>query len=386
MLRSFPERGNLITWDASFYHSITYDGYSYGKDANNTGFCPLFPWIWRYSHLGVYGICLLNTLIFSAGFTLLCHIIRPKGLQQYIWLSIPSMYISFLPYPEACYFLLITLAIFGILNGKRYLIWASLFLLPLTRMNIVCLVPAFFATELISNDTKNWFKAVKNSVLNYLLPMLAGLGVLVCYQHYTTGVWFAYFIKQSTVWSRVFSIPKLPFQAGPTTLWLNALALFTCFIAFIIIVPKAFQWLRTGLAYKDKPFILSCCYMIVSALLIAFFNPKWGDKDTTNVWGAHRYILASPFFLIFLDRVSNKEYKWQHYLLVAILSNLCWLAFGSYLHIQELAYFNFNTLLVMLFMASGTKLTNRYAIALIAINVLLQIMFMQQFMAGLAID
>ncbi len=388
MLPYFPERGSLTNWDGIFYYSIVHEGYSYNNWVSNTGFCVMFPWIWKLSHLGVYGICLLNITLFALGFSLLCRLMKPSISEQWLWLSTPSLYFAFIPYPEALFFLFITIALYGIQYNKRYLVWVALCCSALTRMNIVCLVPTFILAEIITNDRKRWLHSIAIAFLNYCLPLFIGVTIFVLYQYKRTGVWFAYFIKQRTIWQRVFSLPRLPFQvaSGPATLWINALALFVSLLALVFICILFINWVRNN-KQANKLYVLSNLYLLFSALLIVFYNPKWGGSGTTNVIGAHRYILVSPFFFIFLQHATNnKQYKILHFICVLIAANTFWLAFGSYLHIQEFLFFNFNTLIILCYMAVANKKITWTSITLIAVNVLLQIMLMQRFLGNLSID
>lgn len=388
MLPFFPERSSLTNWDSIFYYSIAHEGYSYNNWVSNTGFCPMFPWIWQLSHLGIYGICLLNIGFFALGFSLLCRLLNLTTTEQWLWLSTPSLYFAFIPYPEALFFLFITVALYGVQYNKRYLVWIALCCSALTRMNIVCLVPTFILAEIITNEPKRWLHSIGVAFLNYCIPLLTGLIIFVLYQYKTTGVWFAYFIKQRDIWQRVFSLPKLPFQVatGPATLWINALALFISLLALVVICTAFINWAKNT-KQVNKLHVLSGFYLFFSALLIVFYNPKWGGSGTTNAIGAHRYILVSPFFFIFLQYITNnKSYKLLHFTYVLIAANIFWLAFGSYLHIQELLFFNFNTLILLCYMAVANKTMAWPAIVLIAINVLLQIMLMQRFLGNLSID
>ncbi len=51
-ITAFPNKYNLVTWDAGFYHSIKNGGYQYYTDrVSNIGFFPLFPYFWKLTHL-----------------------------------------------------------------------------------------------------------------------------------------------------------------------------------------------------------------------------------------------------------------------------------------------------------------------------------------------
>ena len=73
---------NLAKWDASYYKNIKDFGYTYteGK-ACNAGFFPLFPYFWRFTHLPVIGMAVLNAIIFLGSVSVLANLYRPKVLD-----------------------------------------------------------------------------------------------------------------------------------------------------------------------------------------------------------------------------------------------------------------------------------------------------------------
>ena len=77
-----------------------------------------------------------------------------------------------------------------------------------------------------------------------------------------------------------------------------------------------------------------------------------------------------------------KEYKLKHFVLVFILANLVWFSMGAYVHIQEMLFYNFITLLIMGYMFYANNKNSLVSLAIFGINLFLQIMIFQQFIAG----
>ena len=228
MVANIPDNEKLLFWDAGYYHEIAEKGYLFIEGrSNNTAFYMLFPIIWKLLGLSPMGIAFVNVLFFAAGFSIFTSIYKLNNAQKFMWLTIPSLYFCFIPYTEALFMLLMSVAFLGMYRNNRYLIWTGLFLLSLTRPVTMVLAPAFLITELITNDRRNWLRSIGSFFVNYGVPLIAGQFFFIWYQYYQTGVWFAFF-KVEKYWGHEFSIPTLPFNSmnGPKLLWLNALAIF----------------------------------------------------------------------------------------------------------------------------------------------------------------
>jgi len=383
-----PNRYNLLYWDSGWYQSVVVNGYQYSSAPSNSGFYILLPWIWGILHLNTWGVCILNTVLFAIGFTILSSLIRPSIIDKIIWLSVPTVYFAFVPYTESLFFLLSSACLYGIIKEKKLVIWVSLFLLSLTRATVIFLLPALLIMELITNDRKHLLKSIYSYIVYYFLPLVIGTAVFIWYQYWKTGVWFAYFKQQSIYWERKFNIPTLPFHSmeGDRTIWLSALAMFVCFIAIIMLFRIAKNWLLKNKIYTDKLLVLSLAYLMMTLLVVICFNPIWGTY-TTNVMGMFRYSLMTPFFFVFLHYITNDiQYKVRDYMVVAVVANIIWLTFGSYWHIKYFIFFNINTAVIFLYMLYANKKLTWPALIIVAINVVLQISLFQQFINGLYPD
>ncbi len=109
MVQGIPNETNLTAWDAHFYKFIVDNGYKSPLEPAHMAFFPLFPFIWKLSHVGVWGICVVNIVLFAIGFSVLSGLFKLNSQNKILWLSIPAIYFTFIPYTEALFFLLLLL-------------------------------------------------------------------------------------------------------------------------------------------------------------------------------------------------------------------------------------------------------------------------------------
>lgn len=384
MIKVLADGDMLATWDAGFYKQIVEKGYEYREGiASNTAFFILFPFIWKVLHLGAWGASVLNILFFAAGVTVLTRIYRLTMAEKFLWLTIPSFYFCFIPYTEALFFLLSSVVLYAMARKQKYLLWAGLFLVSLTRPVTMTFIPAFIITEVITNDRKHFFRSIGNFLVMYSWPLLIGLAFFIWYQHYETGVWFAFF-KQEENWGHVFAWPTLPFHNmyGPRLLWIDALAMFVGFICMLLLFKKGFLWLFKNKVQEEKTLVFSFLYLTAMLFITMLFNPVWGNWHT-NVYDIHRYAFVTPFFWVFLHRFTqNITYKWPDFVLVILLSNVFWLLFESYVHIQFTLYFNFNTVLIVFYMLYANNKQSWPPLAIAVLNFMIQVSMFQFFLQG----
>ena len=377
-----PNDVTLIRWDAPIYKDVATKGY----DMKTTGVMVLFPMIWRILHVGYAGMAIANFVLFAVGFSLICSVYQVSVNERFLWLTTPSLYFMWVPYTEATFCLLTAFCFYGIVKRNRWLIWSSLFLLCLCRATAFFLLPSLLVMELLTNSKKDIFKALIDYCIYYALPILLGTVTFILIQYFYTGAWMPYYKGQVKNLGHELSIPVLPFSdfyGGARVTWLNAFALFVCFIALVLVIIKICRWLFRGVKENDKVWVLTLSYLPLILFTMVFCNPKWGS-ETTNLLGMHRYTFCSPFIFVFFYYMVNKakEYKLKHFVLVFILANLVWFSMGAYVHIQEMLFYNFITLLIMGYMFYANNKNSLVSLAIFGINLFLQIMIFQQFIAG----
>ncbi len=381
LFANYPTHDNLISWDAGWYRSIARRGYIYSSiGQSNSGFYYLFPAIWGLTGFNGVAISILNMAFFAAGLSILSGMFQLQTREKFLWLSMPAVFFAFVPYAEALFFLLSTLCLYGIASHKKGFIIVSLFLLSLTRATAIFVIPAFLCMEMLGGSRKDILRNLLRYLGLYILPSLAGLAAFVIIQFRATGVWFAYFIAQSTFWKRIFASPIFPLynSVGYNTFLLNTLALFTCLTAFITLVVFIVRWLGRQ-QQQNKVLVVSLAYLTMNLFSSLFYSPQWFE-GRTDVIGSFRYVMMTPFFYVFLNYFTRQlQYKWQHYLLAVLYATGVWMAFGAYVHLQELLFFTVNTVLIVFYMISSNSKLEWPVIALTIINFLFQLMLFQFF-------
>lgn len=385
-----PSDLNLKSWDVGFYDSIAHSGYDY--DSRNTGFFILFPIIWKWTHLGIWGITFLNIIFFSLGFAFLV-----KTLNIYdkiFWLlclSIPSVYFAFLPYTESLFFLLASLILYGIKSKNFWLTWVSLLLIALLRATAVFFLPALLLTELLSNPIKLWFNSIVAFSYKYALPCLLGLGIFILCQYLATGIWFAYFKTQSSFWGHKFSIPEFPFsniENGDFRYhWLSALALFIDVIAIFILTKQIILWAK-GKLIADKGLIFSLVYLAITLIWIICFNPK-SYKNTSMIMGANRYTFITPFFFYLIHYLHNQFYSVKNILICLLAAAAFWQLFDGYdslVNFIRVGLIPLMLLLAFMLYAKNGRKDQWLMIGVIMFNFLIQMHLFQQFITPLYVD
>lgn len=376
-----PDYGEL-PFDVGWYYSVITRGYEYNDNAAaNSAFFPLFPLMWKISHLGPWGISVVNLLLFSSGFAIFCAMFNIDSTTRFIWLTIPSIYIVWVPYAESLYIFFTVVAFYGIVKKRRWLIWIGLFFGSLSRPTVMVMTPALLIMELITNQKKNILFALKEFFISYAVPLLAGLALFIWYQYYSTGVWFAFF-KQEVQWGHEFAWTTFPLNSmyGPKLLWLDAVALFIGFVCLLLLIGYGLKWLLRDVIQQDKLLVLSCLYITGVCLTTLLFNPIWGTY-TTNVYDIHRYVLVSPFLWVLFHRfiTNSKGYKPMHYIGILLLTNVFWLTFAHYQHIRYVLYFNFASVYIIMYLMLSDKRIKWMPLAIAGINVLVQVQMIQWF-------
>ena len=109
----FSEK-HFLNWDAAHYFTIKNEGYQ----GFLVAFFPLFPLVWKLTHLNVFGIVILNALLYFSSVYFLVSKMKLTSLELVLYLSVPSAVFYYLPYSESLFFLSSTLLILGVKNEK----------------------------------------------------------------------------------------------------------------------------------------------------------------------------------------------------------------------------------------------------------------------------
>jgi len=158
-LNVVPHGNNLVQWDGGWYKNVHDNGYNYFPDKqSNSGFFPLFPYMWKFLGVGNAGIAIFNAIAFLIAFLLLAYFFDIKRRNIFLLLSVPSLFFCYIPYSESLFFLSSSLFLIGLHKSNKFLIIAGLFFASTCRAASMFFVPAIFMMEFLSLDfsKKGW--------------------------------------------------------------------------------------------------------------------------------------------------------------------------------------------------------------------------------------
>lgn len=381
----------LKQWDAYWYASIAEHGYLFNASKpSNSGFFPLFSYewktLWKLTGAGIGGVCIFNTLLFFAGMLILKKAFNFSWAYFLVFLSLPSNLFMYVPYSEASFFFFSALILAGLKTDKTSLVLTGLFFSSLTKPTAAFFIPAILAIEWMTFTN---FKEFTKRVLGFsLLPILSVL-IVVIFQYIHTGVWFAYFKAQSAFWHRTFQLPELPLTTwgGPRILWLDGLAMFFgLIIVFLLIVAIIKRFFKDKKLNVDKATLFSLTYLSLTFFSVLFFNGK-DALGGTSLMGANRYLMATPYFVVFLYFISHtlsiQKLFWPVFTFFAF-ALLFFLKteggdFITYTAFDSVIYQIFILMGIGMYVLISVKLNNRFLAAFYLINVFMQIILLHQF-------
>ena len=315
--RPFPT--SLLRWDAVWYDLIRAHDYSYTPGVmSSTAFFPLFPLLWRFTHLGNIGISLLNLGLTGSTLYYLQRRLRLRWAVVLLFAAFPSSLFLYLPYPEALFFVfssLIALAL-SVPRPHSAALAPALFGGALVRVTAFCYLPALAVVEAVG-----WLEAPHTwgrrawRLFRYGLITGAGLFSVVVYQWYQTGVWFA-FNKSEAVWDHHFRLPQPPFnssQDNDGALWIDGLALLFGLAALLWVGQALVLVARRKRPAPNQLLLFSATYVAATMLVTVFNAPL--DRGHSSLMSLHRYVFCNPFFLVLLERlVPHQALSWRQVL------------------------------------------------------------------------
>lgn len=385
----------LRDWDAFWYASIAEHGYLYDEaKASNSGFFPLFPYewklLWKLTDAGVAGVCLFNFAMFFSGMIVLRKAFDFSWMYVLVFISIPSNIFMYVPYTEATFFFFSALVLAGLKGGNNYLVVTGLFFAALTKPTALFFIPALICMEILTAENRSIF--FKRVALFCSVPLLSTLCVVII-QYVQTGVWFAYFKTQSRFWHRSFQLPEFPLTTwgAPKVLWLDGVALFFGLLALCLLVWFFAEKLRKRPGIEtNRATIFSVAYLFLGLLSVLFFNGK-DATGGTSLMGLNRYVLATPYFVVFLVFISHsvepRRYHWFLYtaLAITVLFSLKYdsTGFADYTMSDKFAYQFFIGINILLYALMSRKFDNRFLACLYLLNICVQVKFMWQFANGI---
>lgn len=328
-----PDKNNILSWDAVWYDSIRTKGYEYNPNmTSNSGFFPLFPYVWRVLHLNSLGISVFNFLLFFISMGLLYRFFRFQISKLLIYISLPTGIFFFLPYSEALFFFFTAIFLIGLKENNQKLVLWGLLLASLTRATAMFFIPSIIIMEILRSNSFLDRRGLKN-ILLYSGASLLGLLLVILFQYWQTHEWFAFAKQQVQFWKHSFNIPGFPLisHRGEITLWLDGFAFFAgicstfvlviaCFTKIVLKVKKDF--------FQNRAFWFSAGYILMVTVYSLFFNPKYLNAQT-SIDSMNRYIFATSFFCVFfISALSYFPFNVKYYSIFAVLCLFAFLLLG----------------------------------------------------------
>lgn len=301
--RPFPT--SLVRWDAMWYNAIRAHGYSFTPNVmSSTGFFPLFPLLWRLSHLGPIGISFLNLGITAGALFLLQRRLHLRRSVVLLFAAFPSSLFLYLPYTEALFFLFSSLVLLALARREQSpaALGPALFGGALVRATAFCYLPALgvLAAVAVLQQPSTWRRWAGWLFTNGLITG-AGLFLVLLYQWYQTGVWFA-FNKSQAVWDHHLRVPRLPFvstQDNDGALWIDGLALLVGSACLAWVARTVWRVARQQAAAPAPVLLFSAAYVAATMLVTVLNAPV--EHGQTSLLSLHRYVFCNPFFLVLLE-------------------------------------------------------------------------------------
>lgn len=327
IIKILPKETNIIQWDAGWYLSIVENGYNFKQNSqSNTGFFPLFPYIWKTLNLSNIGISIFNFIMFLIGLLFISKSINK--LQDKIillCLSFPSLFFMYVPYSEALFFLTSSIYMYGNHKNNTYIKILAIFISSLARPTIFFFLPAILFSELLFSDKIN--KKIK-SIIIYSITIIIGTFCSFYIIGYSSNNIFAYSDSQINNWEHNFSIPKLPLTTwrGYRILWLD---LFALWITLASTIGTLIYFIKTIKGNKyNKNLLLSIFYLFMILIYVLFFHPKEETSGFTSILSLNRYVFCSPFiFYLIIYFYNNKTKKLIQILILSLSISILLIGF-----------------------------------------------------------
>ncbi len=314
------ENDNFLHWDAAVYYNISKKMYiaekaHYGKV--RAAFFPMFPLIWKITHLSPRMISLFNYLIFILSISLLVTYLLPsnkylKTTSYILLITLPTSVIYMIPYSESLFLLFMTISLIGILNEKYLLYFIGILLMSMVRPATIFVLLAIILTEIFFHiNHKQQASLIKNIFIK-TFPFFIGYGFVLIIQRISSGSWTA-FLDAQKYWSG--GIQKINTISDWSTegFGLNTFSIFFVAIpAFIYILYLGKKvLLKKHIQFKLKgnmSYLLLVSLFYLAGIFVFTIITSGG-----NIHSFFRFTMCSPFFyiamLILISSLPNIKSK-----------------------------------------------------------------------------
>ena len=310
-IKELPSVDGLMSFDVNYYAFIKDFGYQLKEGSGvNTGFFPLFAYLWRLSHLDVIGMSIFNTILFFISLFMLIKEFKIENKIIILFLCSPFTFFFFLPLSESLFFFCCTLFLIGLNRNNSYYVFFGLLLASVTRASFFFFIPAFIGSIWMINQKKDlWAKTNYRELLGqHIAPCILGLLIVILIQYLQTENSFTYFKIQTNTFGRKFAWPMFPL-AYSSSHRVNAVSISSLWIGMLASFMSVYylgRWIfRNTVFEKDRIYLFSLIFLSMATISIVFMNPTWnwystGDHKSTYINGINRYIFCNAFYLFFI--------------------------------------------------------------------------------------
>lgn len=321
---------NLLVFDAAHYNNIRAHLYhtSYDHTQSEYAFFPLFPLLWRITHLSPIGICILNIALFVLGVAILLLLFRERiePWMALLTVAMPYLVIFAIPYSEALFFVTAAVGIYGLIKNRYWMFFLGFLLASMTRSASNILLVAWLITDLLLclREHESWKVFLRNAAL-HLAPVVSGVTLVILFQRMCGAEHWFQFIESQGDWGKELSWPSFPFSdwsvEGKSVTWVLVFALFIPALAWLATelasVLRSHQVSGTGDSQRlwKTTRTLSVLFF-VGNIVLALFTQKG------CMYSQARLLTCTPFFLfLVLDIAREKTAKpWRWVVGVCLLA------------------------------------------------------------------
>jgi hypothetical protein len=312
---------NFIHWDVKFFKFMEENSDGTKNTLPGIGtyaFSPLFPFLWKISHLPAKWISLLNYLLFAFSILILSNLFLSqsdfkKSDRLFLFilaLTLPSVFSFYIPYCESTYIFTFSIALWGLFKEKFWVFFIGMIAFVLSRPSFLIVGIAFICTDIYFLVINKNFKLFFKELGIKLLPIFIGMILTFCLQYLKSGSFFRMFTVHSQFWQHDFQFPTTITDWSTESYGMNIFS-----ILCIVLPSVIFLFTYLFKYYKGKKlspvslfssenrdqylFNFSIIFFFGNFLFVIF-------TQGGNLNGMHRYILVSPFFYIFFFLLIKK--------------------------------------------------------------------------------
>jgi len=310
---------NLLNWDAAIYSCVSEQMYQPGTDCYGSvrgAFFPLFPIIWRVSHLNARGISVLNYLLFTLSISILIQLflaVTPlkKNLVFVALITLPSSIIYFIPYSESLFLATMTIAIYGVMQRKYWYYFIGIALMSMVRPATLFILIAMLAMEAHSFLKYQELKRLSQELISKLSPFIIGYALTLIYQYLYSGTWTTY-LDAAEFWGGglkpISSISDWSIEGFGLSIFALSFVVLPSLIYLVraVLRPSDSRTFSFSHYQSENPRNALC---VLSALYLSGIFLFTLLTSGGNLHSFFRFTLCSPFFyvllLVLIDRTDT---------------------------------------------------------------------------------